>query len=192
MCRLARAYDLAMRYASGQLGFTWVSQLKGIQQSTEMTSMAAGIELVGLTKRFHPTGPTPAASRQHRPVGGGRRVLLAAGAVRLRQDDHPAAGRGFRSRPPGRILLDGVDVSGVPPHKRKVNTVFQSYALFPFMTATDNVAFGLKYAGCSKSELKAGRRGARAGRHDLVRRAASVAAVGRAAAAGRARPGRWC
>src|SRR6202166_1539482 len=61
---------------------------------------------------------------------------------------------GFEEPTSGRILLDGGDVSGVPPHQRKGNTVFQSYALFPFMSVFDNVAFGLKYAGCSKSELK--------------------------------------
>jgi spermidine/putrescine transport system ATP-binding protein len=42
----------------------------------------------------------------------------------------------------GRILLDGTDVSNVPAHKRNVNTVFQSYALFPFLSVFDNVAFG--------------------------------------------------
>src|SRR6185436_5840142 len=42
----------------------------------------------------------------------------------------------------GRILLDGRDVSRVPPYRRNVNTVFQHYALFPHMTVADNVAFG--------------------------------------------------
>ena len=44
----------------------------------------------------------------------------------------------------GQILLDGADVSNVPAHKRNVNTVFQSYALFPFLSVFDNVAFGLR------------------------------------------------
>src|ERR1700742_4245758 len=51
---------------------------------------------------------------------------------------------GFEEPTAGRILLDDVDVSAVPPHKRNVNTVFQSYALFPFLNVYDNVAFGLK------------------------------------------------
>src|SRR5690606_804941 len=44
----------------------------------------------------------------------------------------------------GRILIGGTDVTAVKPHKRPVNTVFQSYALFPHMSVLDNVAFGLK------------------------------------------------
>ena len=49
---------------------------------------------------------------------------------------------GFEQPSSGRVLLDGNDVSRVPPYKRNVNTVFQQYALFPHMTVYDNVAFG--------------------------------------------------
>jgi spermidine/putrescine transport system ATP-binding protein len=49
---------------------------------------------------------------------------------------------GFEQPSSGRILLDGKDVSRVPPYRRNVNTVFQHYALFPHMTVADNVAFG--------------------------------------------------
>jgi spermidine/putrescine transport system ATP-binding protein len=61
---------------------------------------------------------------------------------------------GFEEPTSGRILIDGVDVAHVPPHKRPVNTVFQSYALFPFMTVWDNVAFGLQYTNATKDETK--------------------------------------
>ena len=61
---------------------------------------------------------------------------------------------GFEQPTSGRILLDGVDVSDVPPHRRNVNTVFQSYALFPFLSVFDNVAFGLKHRSVGKAELK--------------------------------------
>ena len=53
---------------------------------------------------------------------------------------------GFEQPSSGQILLDGADVSAVPPHRRDVNTVFQSYALFPFLSVFDNVAFGLRHA----------------------------------------------
>jgi spermidine/putrescine transport system ATP-binding protein len=49
---------------------------------------------------------------------------------------------GFEEPTSGRILLEGEDVSDVPPHKRNVNTVFQQYALFPHMSVFDNIAFG--------------------------------------------------
>ncbi|MBN8242397.1 ABC transporter ATP-binding protein [Nitratireductor aquimarinus] len=51
---------------------------------------------------------------------------------------------GFEQPTSGRILLDGQDLSGIPPHKRPVNMMFQSYALFPHMTVEKNIAFGLK------------------------------------------------
>jgi spermidine/putrescine transport system ATP-binding protein len=60
---------------------------------------------------------------------------------------------GFEQPTAGKIMLDGTDMSGVPPHKRNVNTVFQSYALFPFMTVFDNVAFGLRYQKLPKREI---------------------------------------
>jgi spermidine/putrescine transport system ATP-binding protein len=59
---------------------------------------------------------------------------------------------GFEQPTSGRIMLDGTDMSGVPPHKRNVNTVFQSYALFPFLSVFDNVAFGLRYQKLPKAE----------------------------------------
>jgi spermidine/putrescine transport system ATP-binding protein len=61
---------------------------------------------------------------------------------------------GFEKPDSGRILLDDRDVAADPPHKRPVNTVFQTYALFPFMTVWDNVAFGLKYQKSSKDETR--------------------------------------
>src|SRR5215217_624648 len=61
---------------------------------------------------------------------------------------------GFERPDEGQILLDGVDMAETPPHKRKVNTVFQNYALFPHLTVADNVGFGLKYKGISKQDAR--------------------------------------
>jgi spermidine/putrescine transport system ATP-binding protein len=61
---------------------------------------------------------------------------------------------GFERPTSGRILLDGVDVAQTPPHRRNVNTVFQSYALFPHLDVADNVAFGLRYRKSTKQERK--------------------------------------
>jgi putrescine transport system ATP-binding protein len=60
---------------------------------------------------------------------------------------------GFETPSEGRILLDGEDISGVPPHKRPVNMMFQSYALFPHLSVEGNVAFGLKQDGLPRIEI---------------------------------------
>ncbi|WP_394616219.1 ABC transporter ATP-binding protein [Lentzea sp. JNUCC 0626] len=72
---------------------------------------------------------------------------------------------GFVDPDEGRIELDGNDMVGVPPYRRDVNTVFQSYALFPHMSVWDNVAYGLKRKKVRGDELKK-----RVGEHlELVR-----------------------
>jgi spermidine/putrescine transport system ATP-binding protein len=59
---------------------------------------------------------------------------------------------GFEEPTEGRIFLGDRDVVGLPPYKRDVNTVFQSYALFPHMTIEENVAFGLERKGVARAE----------------------------------------
>src|SRR6056297_4001593 len=76
------------------------------------------------------------------PSGCGKTTLLRAIA-------------GFEALDGGAILLDGRDITGVPPHRRPVNTVFQSYALFPHMSVARNIGFGLEMQGKPKSEIKA-------------------------------------
>jgi spermidine/putrescine transport system ATP-binding protein len=61
---------------------------------------------------------------------------------------------GFEQPTAGRVLLEGVDVSTVPPYKRNVNTVFQQYALFPHMTVADNIAFGPRSKKTADAEIK--------------------------------------
>ncbi len=61
---------------------------------------------------------------------------------------------GFESPSSGRILLDGEDVSTVPPHQRLVNMMFQSYALFPHMTVAKNIGFGLKQDKVPAAQIK--------------------------------------
>ncbi|MBD8875559.1 ABC transporter ATP-binding protein [Roseibium polysiphoniae] len=73
------------------------------------------------------------------PSGCGKTTLLRAIA-------------GFESVSEGHILLKGEDLTGLPPHQRPVNTVFQQYALFPHMTVLENVMFGLLRKGWSKVE----------------------------------------
>ncbi len=61
---------------------------------------------------------------------------------------------GFEIPTKGTILLDGADISKLPPNKRPVNTVFQRYALFPHLNVFDNIAFGLKLKNISKEEIE--------------------------------------
>jgi spermidine/putrescine ABC transporter ATP-binding subunit len=61
---------------------------------------------------------------------------------------------GFVRPDAGRIVLDGVDLSALPPHRRPVNTMFQSYALFPHMSVAANIGFGLRQQGVSRAETR--------------------------------------
>jgi putrescine transport system ATP-binding protein len=61
---------------------------------------------------------------------------------------------GFETPSAGQILLEGEDMSGVPPYQRPVNMMFQSYALFPHMNVEKNIAFGLRQDGVPKPEIE--------------------------------------
>jgi len=61
---------------------------------------------------------------------------------------------GFEVPDAGRILIDGQDMTGVPPHLRPVNMMFQSYALFPHMSVSGNIAYGLRREGLRKGEIR--------------------------------------
>lgn len=75
------------------------------------------------------------------PSGSGKTTLLRMAA-------------GFDKPDQGRIFLDGIDITDLPPERRKVNTVFQNYALFPHLNVRENIAFGLKIAGHDKSTIR--------------------------------------
>ena len=60
---------------------------------------------------------------------------------------------GFETPTTGQVLFDGQDIAYLPPYKRRVNTVFQKYALFPHLNVHDNIAFGLKLKKVPKAEI---------------------------------------
>ncbi|MER6502598.1 ABC transporter ATP-binding protein [Streptomyces sp. NPDC001455] len=62
---------------------------------------------------------------------------------------------GFERPDSGEVLVDGEDITGVPAHRRDAGMVFQSYSLFPHLTALDNIAFGLRMSGIRKAERRA-------------------------------------
>ena len=61
---------------------------------------------------------------------------------------------GFERPSEGRVLLDGQDITAMPPHERPINMMFQSYALFPHMTVAQNIAFGLKQDRLPRAEIE--------------------------------------
>lgn len=110
------------------------------------TDIAVGIDKV--VKRYGPVTALHGVSMDIRenefftllgPSGCGKTTLLRAIA-------------GFEAVTEGAIRLKGEEISGLPPHKRPVNTVFQQYALFPHMTVSENVMFGLLRRGWNKPE----------------------------------------
>ena len=104
--------------------------------------MQGEIHLEALTKRFGETSSPSTASTCDMPPGEFFTMVGPSGCGKTTTLRMIA---GFERPTSGHILLDGVDVAQVPPHKRNVNTVFQSYALFPHLDVAGNVAFGLKY-----------------------------------------------
>jgi ABC-type Fe3+/spermidine/putrescine transport system ATPase subunit len=62
---------------------------------------------------------------------------------------------GFEAPDAGRILLDGQDIASLPPHRRPVHMMFQSYALFPHLSVARNIAFGLRHQGMARAEAAA-------------------------------------
>ncbi|MDP3850816.1 MAG: ABC transporter ATP-binding protein [Luteolibacter sp.] len=74
------------------------------------------------------------------PSGCGKTTLLRMAA-------------GFEKPDEGRVLLDGRDITGLPPEQRPVNTVFQNYALFPHLSIRENIAFGLRIAKLPKDRI---------------------------------------
>jgi spermidine/putrescine transport system ATP-binding protein len=112
--------------------------------------MPGDVELRGLTKRFDDAVAVDCIDATINageffsllgPSGCGKTTTLRMIA-------------GFERPTAGEILLDGVDVAQVPPHRRNVHTVFQSYALFPHLDVFDNVAFGLRRRKVAKDQVR--------------------------------------
>lgn len=116
----------------------------------EDSSEKPHVQIVGVTKRFGDFVAVDNVSLDIYkreffsllgPSGCGKTTLLRMLA-------------GFENPSEGRILLEGEDMSGVPPYERPVNMMFQSYALFPHMNVEKNIAFGLKQDGVPKPEIE--------------------------------------
>jgi spermidine/putrescine transport system ATP-binding protein len=108
------------------------------------------VELRGVTKRF---GDFPAVRALDLTVPAGEFFTLL-GPSGCGKTTTLRMVAGFEEPTEGTVLIDGVDVAGVPPFKRPTNTVFQSYALFPHLSVEDNVAFGLRRKRVPKQEVR--------------------------------------
>src|ERR1700724_1462664 len=109
------------------------------------------LEIAGVSKRFGATAAVDDVSLNVEkgdlfallgPSGCGKTTLLRMIAG-LEIPDH------------GRVLIDGVDVTALPPYARPVNMMFQSYALFPHMDVAANIAFGLRQEGMDRQRIAA-------------------------------------
>jgi spermidine/putrescine transport system ATP-binding protein len=108
------------------------------------------LSLVALTKHFGSVIAVDSVDLEI-PAGGFFSLLGPSGCGKTTTLRMIA---GFEAPTSGQVLLDGQDIARTPPSKRPVNTVFQSYALFPHLRVFDNVAFGLRRAGVAKAEVK--------------------------------------
>ena len=108
------------------------------------------VRLRGLTRRF---GEVTAVDGVDLDIGRGELFSILGGS---------GSGKttllrmlaGFETPDAGSVLIDGVDMTAVPPYERPVNMMFQSYALFPHMTVEQNVAYGLKKERLRESEIR--------------------------------------
>jgi spermidine/putrescine transport system ATP-binding protein len=108
------------------------------------------IRLIGLTKRFDDVVAVDSISLD---IDRGQFFALLGPSGCGKTTTLRMIG-GFEEPTAGRIELGGVDVAPLPPYKRDVNTVFQSYALFPHLSIFENVAFGLRRRGVKRDELR--------------------------------------
>ena len=109
------------------------------------------IEIRGVTKRFGVGDPAVDSVDLEIPEGELFALLGPSGCGKTTLLRMLA---GFETPTSGAIRLDGADVAGVPPNRRPVNMVFQSYAVFPHMSVFDNVAYGLKVTGVPAPERR--------------------------------------
>jgi spermidine/putrescine transport system ATP-binding protein len=127
--------------------------LAGTQKPAGRGADVPAIELVGVVKEFQARGEVVVAVRGVDLVIGEGEFFSLLGPSGCGKTTTMRMIAGFEEPTRGGIRLNGADVTGIPPNKRDVNMVFQSYALFPHMTVFENVAFGLRRKKAAKEEI---------------------------------------
>jgi spermidine/putrescine transport system ATP-binding protein len=125
----------------------------GTRQRAGRGADVPAIELVGVVKEFQARGEVVIAVRGLDLVIREREFFSLLGPSGCGKTTTMRMIAGFEEPTRGGIRLHGADVTGIPPNKRDVNMVFQSYALFPHMTVFENVAFGLRRKKAAKEEI---------------------------------------
>ncbi len=121
----------------------------GPADSTAAHEATPRIAIERVTRRF---GPVTAVDSLSLTIGAGEIFCLLGGSG-CGKTTLMRMIAGFEEPDDGCIRLDGADLTGVPPHRRPVNMMFQSYALFPHLSVTDNIGFGLRQAGLERGEI---------------------------------------
>jgi spermidine/putrescine transport system ATP-binding protein len=115
---------------------------------------AQAIELVDVVKEYHAHGEVVAAVKGINLAISEGEFFSMLGPSGCGKTTTMRMIAGFEDPTRGSVFLHGRDVTDVPPNKRDVNMVFQSYALFPHMSVYENVAFGLKRKGVASADIK--------------------------------------
>jgi len=123
------------------------------QQDARAAQDPPAIELHGVVKEFRSHGEVVTAVRDLDIAIAEGEFFSLLGPSGCGKTTTMRVVAGFEEPTAGTVYLHGTDVTNVPPHKRDVNMVFQSYALFPHMTVFDNVAFGLRRKNTPKKEV---------------------------------------
>ena len=128
-------------------------EIRASPQDAGASQDPPAIELHGVVKEFRSHGEVVTAVRDlHVAIAEGEFFSLL-GPSGCGKTTTMRMIAGFEEPTAGTVYLHGTDVTNVPPNKRDVNMVFQSYALFPHMTVFDNVAFGLRRKNAPKKEV---------------------------------------
>jgi spermidine/putrescine transport system ATP-binding protein len=132
---------------------THTSQFSAKRAAPTADAGVAAIQLAGVTKEFHAHGEVVVAVREVDLAIATGEFFSMLGPSGCGKTTTMRMIAGFEEPTRGSVYLHGTEVTGVPPNRRDVNMVFQSYALFPHLNVFENVAFGLRRRSVGRAEV---------------------------------------